>query len=224
MASLKVILGLGLLGTALWLLTVLGAQLGLGAALVSGAILALVAALLWLRPRLLRLARWRIPLEVRRALPRFDRAMPGVVLALSLIALVTPAAWPARSAFTAPDAAGAITWHPFAEGEIARAVARGETVFVDVTADWCITCLVNKRLVLQRDDVAGRLNAKGVLALQADWTRPDPAIASFLARNRRYGIPFNIVYGPGAPGGIALPEILTVAAVESALSQASGKP
>ncbi|MSO70615.1 MAG: copper resistance protein [Alphaproteobacteria bacterium] len=224
MATLKLVLGLGLLGTALWLLTVLGAQLGVLAALATGALLALAAAMLWLRPRLSRLARWRIPLELRRALPRFDRAMPVAVLAVSLVALVVPAAWPARSALTPPDAAGVIAWHPFAEGEIARAVARGETVFVDVTADWCITCLVNKRLVLQREDVAKRLNAKGVVAMQADWTRPDPAIAAFLVRNRRYGIPFNIVYGPGAPGGVALPEILTVVAVETALTQAQGEP
>jgi suppressor for copper-sensitivity B len=169
------------------------------------------------------LARFGIPLELRRALPRLERSVPAVVLAVSLIGLVVPAAWPARSALTAPGSSDAIAWRPFAEAEIAKAVARGETVFVDVTADWCITCLVNKRLVLQREDIAARLNAKGVLALQADWTRPDPAIASFLARHRRYGIPFNVVYGPAAPNGVALPEILTVAAVETALTQAAGR-
>ena len=49
--------------------------------------------------------------------------------------------------------------------------------------------------------------------MQADWTNPDPKIADFLGRHGRYGIPFNIVYGPGAPAGIVLPELLTTEAV-----------
>ena len=49
--------------------------------------------------------------------------------------------------------------------------------------------------------------------MQADWTNPDPTIADFLGRHGRYGIPFNIVYGPGAPAGIVLPELLTTEAV-----------
>jgi suppressor for copper-sensitivity B len=62
-----------------------------------------------------------------------------------------------------------------------------------------------------------------VLALRADWTRPNPEIAAFLRRYDRYGIPFNIVYGPGAPEGIVLPELLTQDAVQAALKQAAGR-
>ena len=54
--------------------------------------------------------------------------------------------------------------------------------------------------------------------------RPDPAIAAYLAAYGRYGIPFNVVYGPGAPGGVVLPELLSAATVDAALSKASGKP
>ena len=58
--------------------------------------------------------------------------------------------------------------------------------------------------------------------MEADWTRPDPAIGAYLASYGRYGIPFNIVYGPGAPGGIVLPELLTKGDVDGALDKAAG--
>jgi suppressor for copper-sensitivity B len=95
-------------------------------------------------------------------------------------------------------------------------------VFVDVTADWCVTCIVNKRLVVESKEVNARLAAADVVAMQADWTRPDDRIARYLAANNRFGIPFNAVYGPGAPGGILLPELLTEGVVLDALARAAG--
>jgi suppressor for copper-sensitivity B len=117
----------------------------------------------------------------------------------------------------------AIAWQRFERGAIDMAVAEGKTVFVDVTADWCVTCQVNKRLVLSRAEIAAKLASDGVVALRADWTRPDPRIAAYLAEFGRYGIPFNAVYGPGAPGGLALPELLSAEAVLGALGQAAGR-
>ena len=93
-------------------------------------------------------------------------------------------------------------------------------MFVDVTADWCLTCKANKALVLDRDPVASLLAAPNVIPMQADWTRPDPAIQQFLEANGRFGIPFNIVYGPSAPEGIALSEVLTNDSVTTALTRA----
>jgi suppressor for copper-sensitivity B len=92
---------------------------------------------------------------------------------------------------------------------------------VDVTADWCITCQVNKAVVLDREPVLGRLKSEGTVAMKADWTRPNEAISRYLASFGRYGIPFNAVYGPGAPDGIALPELLTDTAVLKALDKAA---
>jgi suppressor for copper-sensitivity B len=95
-------------------------------------------------------------------------------------------------------------------------------VFVDVTADWCLTCKANKTLVLDGPPVSTALAAPGTVAMVADWTKPDPAIAAYLGKFGRYGIPLNVVYGPEAPAGIALPELLTGDAVIAALKQASG--
>jgi len=102
-------------------------------------------------------------------------------------------------------------------------VADGAVVLVDVTADWCITCKVNKRLVLEAEPVAGVLAGHTVTAMRADWTNPDPAISDYLASFGRYGIPFNAVYGPGAPAGLALPELLSTEAVMAAIEAAGSR-
>jgi suppressor for copper-sensitivity B len=101
-------------------------------------------------------------------------------------------------------------------------VRQGKTVFVDVTADWCLTCQVNKRLVLDRGAVRDALARAEVVAMRADWTRPDERIADYLRSFGRYGIPFNAIYGPAAPNGIPLPELLTEGDVLSALKRAEG--
>lgn len=121
-------------------------------------------------------------------------------------------------------AAGAIAWTPFDPAAIPALVAEGKTVFVDVTADWCITCKVNKLAVLERGESARRLSAPGLVAMRADWTRPDVTVTDYLASFGRYGIPFNAVYGPGAPNGIALPELLSEQAVIEALDRAATAP
>jgi len=204
MAILKTVLGLALAGTAAWLVSVLIGQLGLKAALLVGAALAGIPPVLWARRR------W----------PEYTRSS-GIagVLALAFIAFALPARLPAE----APSAATTLAagWEPFARAEIPRLVAEGRVVFVDVTADWCLTCKANKTLVLDRPPVSDLLAAPNMVRMIADWTRPSDEIAAFLASYGRYGIPFNIVYGPGAPAGIPLPELLTQDAVRAALVQAS---
>lgn len=113
-----------------------------------------------------------------------------------------------------------IAWVPFEERAIAAEVAKGQVVFVDVTAAWCLTCRANKEFVLKRDPVLSALGEANVTPMLADWTDPDPAISSYLAGFGRYGIPMNVVYGPGAPEGILLPELLNSDAVIDALKAA----
>lgn len=190
---------------------VIFATLGLGLALPYVAVAALPGAVAWLpRP-----GRWMLWLKRVLALALIGSAVwLGSVLAVQLGLL------PAHD-----DTAGAsrIAWQPFDESHIA-ALVRDEkkVVFVDVTAAWCVTCQANKRLVIDRAPVVGKLQSPNVVAMLADWTKPDDKIARYLAAHGRYGIPFNIVYGPAAPGGIVLPELLTGDAVLAALNQAAG--
>src|SRR6185437_12925502 len=174
MIHLRRVLGVLLAASAAWLLFVLQGEIGLRAALGIGVLMAIVAATLaWLRD----------------AGPRW--AMLGVALAEAL--LVPAAARP--PAETAP-ASG--IWRAFDPAAIPTLVRDGNIVFVDVTADWCLTCKVNERLVLDSAGVRQALDRPKVIAMRADWTRPDPAIAAYLYRFKRYGIPFNAVYGQRA--------------------------
>ncbi len=204
MVTLKKILGVALVATAFWLLTVLSAQIGERAALLAGVLIAAVFFVLWLGD----------------SLRRLSARLPGAVVAILVLAAVLV---PPR---IAPDSNGRSNstvqefWAPFAPEAIAGHVAAGKTVFVDVTADWCVTCKVNKALVLDSADVIKHLRSDGVVAMRADWTRPDPVIAAFLERFGRYGIPFNVVFGPGAPDGRPLSELLTRGDVTAALMAA----
>jgi suppressor for copper-sensitivity B len=116
----------------------------------------------------------------------------------------------------------AVHWQAFDQAAIPGLVAQGKTVFIDVTAEWCITCKANKALLIDPPPVSTMLNQDNVVPMVADWTRPDPAISRFLARHNRYGIPLNVVYGPKAPQGIVLPEVCTVETIVAALRQAQG--
>lgn len=207
MLHLRRLLGLGLVATSVWLLTVLAAQRGTQAALLTGALLLFAALVLALRPRLPAAARFYAP---------------AVVAALALGAVVLPVSMPPPGAPAPAKTADAGQWRVFDEAAIPALIAEGRIVFVDVTADWCITCQANKKLVLNRGKVAERLGGKDVIAMRADWTRPDPVIARYLAKFGRYGIPFNVVYGPTAPAGIPLPELLTSDTVLTALDKAGG--
>ena len=122
-----------------------------------------------------------------------------------------------------PQAAG-LVWQPWSEDARREAQDDGKLVFLDITADWCITCKANKRFVLEREPVAGMLakllDDRRLVMLQADWTRSDPRISAFLAKHQRFGIPFNIIYGPAAPSGIVLGELLGARMIEQALINA----
>jgi suppressor for copper-sensitivity B len=203
MITLRRVLAVALLGTAVWLLTVLAAQVGGLAATIVGLLLLAVGLLLLAGRRL------------GRAL-----LVPSVA-AVALGAVIVPNGFatverPAATALEATD------WRPFDQAEIARLVGAGRTVFVDITADWCITCQVNKRLVLQRGPVAERLANGEVVTMRGDWTLPSDEITAYLTGLGRYGIPFDAVYGPGAPYGRLLPELLTDEAVLEALDLAAG--
>ena len=205
MIRLKAVLGVALAATALWLDFVLAGELGARAALLVALLLALIPLVLWAR------GRWPV---------YFARSGMVAVIALILAAFLLPR----ELALMAPEhaAEGSGEWRPLARARIPELVAEGKVVFVDVTADWCLSCKVNKALVLDRPPVAALLESPKVVRMLADWTRPDDEIAAYLASFGRYGIPFNAVYGPGAPEGIALPELLTADAVRDALTAAQG--
>ncbi|MFO1152448.1 MAG: protein-disulfide reductase DsbD family protein [Rhodospirillales bacterium] len=200
MTRLRRVLGLALMGTAVWLLFVLAAQGGPMLALVIAAIVLAVIVVL--------------ALAQQERFPRIRRRAPAVVLCLAIAAFLVPRQDP-------PVPTQAAGWQPFDPARISQLVAAGQVVFVNVTADWCLTCKVNEHLVLARDPVRGRLSGPDVTAMRGDWTSQDEGIARYLAGFGRYGIPFDAVYGPGLPAGEALPELLNTEMVLDALDRAA---
>ena len=207
MVTLKKILSLALLATAVWLLSVLMGAAGTNAVIAAVAATAVMSALLMARHRIGRAA---IPAATAAALA-------AMILPAVLASTAGPATAAVDGRWTRLDGTRDIA------AQVKAATAGGKVVLVDVTADWCVTCQVNKKLVLNADSVIQRLADAKAVSLKVDWTRPSDAIAQYLAANGRYGIPFNIVYGPAAPQGIALPELLTVDLVTEAIDKAAGR-
>lgn len=148
------------------------------------------------------------------------RRVLGVCLAVTALWLGVVLAGTLAAASTQPGKSDAVAWVAFDPDRLNAEVAQGHVVLVDVTAQWCITCKVNKLTVIERGEVAAALRQPGTLAMQADWTQPNEAISRYLESFGRYGIPFDAIYGPAAPNGIALPEIPTTADVLNAIHAA----
>jgi suppressor for copper-sensitivity B len=207
MVGLRFVLGLALVATALWLVIVIEAAAGVTAALAAALAAVLLFALL---------------LAARKS----GEARPGILRAALAVLVLVGAAGPSLLAGSGGKSGKpgteAIAWRPFDKVALYNLVAEGRTVFVDVTAEWCVTCKANKALVVERGAVARALSGGKVIAMRADWTRPDPKISAYLAGFGRFGIPFNAVYGPAWPTGIALPELLTEKAVMDAFAAAAG--
>ena len=110
-------------------------------------------------------------------------------------------------------------WQQWNTQAIAENLDAGRPVFVDVTADWCITCKVNKALTLNTQKIKSAFEAKDVAMLQADWTLPDPEIADYLTSFGRFGIPFNILYFPDGQAPIIFDELLSAEKIVMALDK-----
>ncbi|UTV29778.1 protein-disulfide reductase DsbD family protein [Photobacterium atrarenae] len=202
MNRIKALFGLMLLATSLWLLSLMTNFLATGLVVVIAALL--LTLMLWQLGR----QKGRKPVLIVLAMLIFGSA-GGL-----LIGSVTADQW------STPLPADH-TWQPLDTNEIAQLVNQGKVVVVDVTADWCITCKANKIGVLLQEPVYSALAKPEVVLMRGDWTHPSDYVTGYLQSYGRFGVPFNIVYGPGAPQGIALPVILTHDAVLEALKAAS---
>lgn len=102
-------------------------------------------------------------------------------------------------------------WLVFDEKKIDKLVnIENKILFIDLTADWCITCFFNKSTVINRKKIKNAFKDYGVVQMRGDLTKPNETISEYINSFGRYGIPFNIIYSPAAPQGILLPEVLTV--------------
>ena len=205
MQRLKQLLAFPLYATVLWLAWVLGAQLDNDAVLRLGAALLLVALALWA---------WQ---------SRRSGSLRGWTIgALASFAAAAAVVWPVLAAST-PQGPARISssdsapWQAYAPERLAQLLSEGRTVFVDFTAAWCVTCQVNKRVVLNSHEVNEAFERSNVALLRADWTRRDPVIGRALAELGRSGVPAYVLYRPGREP-LLLPELLQRSTITDALS------
>ncbi len=201
MEYLKQFLAFPLLATAIWLCWVTGRQTG-----ADGMAITLLA---WL---LLGLSIWLVGLK--RRLPRV-LAIASLLAGAALLTGVAETANAPKNAQTLKDGRVA-----YSEARLQQLLDNKQAVFIDVTADWCITCKVNEEVVLHTDAVSRAFKEKGVTYMVADWTLYDEAITSLLADYERNGIPLYLLYLPGEARARILPQILTENTLLKALAAA----
>jgi thiol:disulfide interchange protein len=196
METFKQVLAFPLYATAIWLLWVSGRQTSVTSMTILLCGMLVLALGLWL---------WRY--------------RPwGRVLAVAAIVgalLIIPS-----TVLDRPTADSADVAQGFSEEQLERLLQQGKPVLVNVTADWCITCIANERTTLGSDTVKQAMAARGVEYLVVDWTNYDEGIANFLARFNRNGVPLYLVYsGRAGEQPIILPQLLTPGLVIDALEE-----
>jgi thiol:disulfide interchange protein/DsbC/DsbD-like thiol-disulfide interchange protein len=203
MLRLKQFLAFPMYGAAAWLTWVLAQEAGAnGVAVLLAAFVALaMAAWLW---------------SVTRDLEGRGRGV-GAIAALAVLILALYGVSTLAGA-TAPVQANAISSEKFSDERLASLRASGKAVFVDATAAWCITCLVNEQAVLSRQPVKDAFNARHVTYLVADWTNRNAAITKLLEANGRDGVPLYLYFAPGADKPVILPQILTESGILAAIN------
>jgi thiol:disulfide interchange protein DsbD len=147
---------------------------------------------------------------------RSQRGGAALALVLLLGALVpvwgvTRIAAPAKAALAAAD--NVVAYSP---QMLDRLRQDNRVVFVNMTADWCVTCKANERAVLGTQGFEETLRRTNAVYMRGDYTNVDPEITAFLEEHKAVGVPLYVVYGPGAPPTV-LPTVLTQALVEEAL-------
>ena len=208
MVQLKVVLGFLLVAAAVWLLYVLGSQVG--AETIAFIQLAMLGIALFL---------WAGAQAKTSGIKNIMR-LGAIGSMVAVLAVANAGRSEMGSQSMTSDESGLISWRVFDQQEALTLAADGNSVFVDVTAEWCFTCKVNKALVLDSDAVGEAFRDLEVIAMRADWTNPDARIARFLAEFGRSGIPFYVLYRPDGSTHI-FSEILSAREVIDALTRST---
>ncbi|MBG5920820.1 protein-disulfide reductase DsbD family protein [Providencia stuartii] len=203
MNKLRIILGMMMLLSCLWLISLLIPHFGEIAALIIAIVfLLLLVAFIWKK-----------------------YSLRAASVAFVLFALLAAGfAWVTMEQTTGSRniVQDNVNWQPLSEEAITQALSENKRVFIDVTADWCVTCKANKYNVLLRDDVQQLLNEPDVVALRGDWTKPSPEITAFLQKRGQVAVPFNQIYGPKLAEGEILSTILDRDVLLSIMNEAKG--
>ena len=206
METLKQVLAFPMYLTAAWLVWVLAKQRGADAVgLVLVAMVLLAMALWWF--------------ERSRSRGAASRLLVAALAVCAVVPMYLLAHLPAPS--NAPAAvAGSV---PYSPQRLAALRAADTPVFVDITADWCVTCKANEHTVLDTQAFRDLLQRTGAVYMQGDWTNVNPTISEFLASYHSPGVPLYVVFPADGGPGRQLSTVLSLSAVEKALTAAAAR-
>jgi thiol:disulfide interchange protein len=205
--------------TVVWLVWVLGQQSGIDGAGVLLLLLVVMAMLVW-GWQLRGTSRWVITTLSIASFVLLTLTFGHKIVEMQELpaAQASSGAVLEKNANPTWQANGAPIWQAWEPGRVEQILAKGQPVFLDFTAAWCVTCQFNKQSTLNAADVLADMKAKNVVLLRADWTRRDPAVTAALQQLGRNGVPVYVIYKAGqAP--VVLSEILSVGEVRAALAK-----
>lgn len=214
MVHLKTFLGFALMGSAVWISWLMGRAAGVDAMAAVMMFAALLAVGVWLFG-LVQYQGWG------------KQKVAGMLGAVAAIAMGAFLAFPLPiqkpNAAVATSDENKIAFTPWSEEAVQAALAEGRPVFVDFTADWCLTCQVNKKNAIETDATRDAAEQYNVAMFLADWTHTNEDIRQKLAEHGRAGIPFYLVYSPTDPDNpAALSEVITQKSLVNAFKKAAG--
>ena len=218
MEKFKIAMGFPMLATVMWLLHVAASDYGRGVFWL-GIFLVVVAFAAWIFGEFVQRGRGH---KTAAAIIALILLGGGYVFALEK-GLDWRAAMPeANTKGSLKESPNGIDWQPWSPEAVAQARAAGKPVLVDFTADWCLTCQVNKKLAIEIPSVRAKLKEINAVAFVGDYTHFPDAITTELNRHDHAGVPLVLVYPkePDAPA-IVLPQILTPGIVLDALNRAA---
>lgn len=214
METFRQVMAFPMMAAAVWMISVLASLSGSTGAvvLVGGMLVVGLGAWIW--------GRWGTLSRTRGT--RVAAGVLAVVLAVGatvVVARMTPRVTGAAAAPASTAQAGG--WEPWSAKRVEELRKAGTPVFVDFSAQWCLTCLVNERVALANPAVRSRFQQAGVATLRADWTDTNDEIAAALGSFGRASVPLYVFYPGGGREPVVLPEILTPGIVLGAVPAAS---
>jgi thiol:disulfide interchange protein DsbD len=200
MVRVKQLMGFLLIATLLFLLSVLGAQRGVASLIWTCAFLLVLSIACWMKGAFLT--------------PLVSAKTRGLVLVLMLVLVIGGGIYFIGEKFQSAAAVANSTasgggWEKFTAERLASELQQGHAVFIDFTAEWCITCKFNESTVLETAAVQAAFSERQIVKLKADWTNGDPAITKLLKQFGRPGVPLYVLYPGGTAQPYVFPELLT---------------
>lgn len=200
MDTLKQFLAFPLYLSAIWLLWVLGRQVGSDAMALAIIGLLLIAFALWVS-------------HLSTSSQRTKHLRSAIVLSCIVTALVI-------SAKLQPQTKSSDSiWQAYSRTTLESLQAQQRPVFINLTADWCLTCLANEKITLDTDELEALFSQHNVAALKGDWTNYNAEITELLEEYQRSGVPLYLYYPAGSTRATVLPQLLRLQHIESAISK-----